>query len=258
MPREEFITSFDGNKIRVYIPDERVKENGVIVIHEIWGLEEHIMDVAGRFVREGYFSIAPQLYSRNEDILKPKNIESIMVRVWSIPPEQRGDLEALKRVEEGLDDVGKKIFDLLVKNRAKFEEQMVKDLVKVYDYLVSLGVKRIAAIGFCMGGGLAFQLATEVPLDGVIVFYGRNPRPIEAVSKIKGPILGIYAGEDPPINSGLPELISAIVKYKKDFEMKIYPNAYHAFFNDTRPAYNREAALDAWERVKMFLRRVFK
>ncbi|MEM1646676.1 MAG: dienelactone hydrolase family protein [Ignisphaera sp.] len=121
-----------------------------------------------------------------------------------------------------------------------------------------LGVKKVVAIGFCMGGGLAFQLATEVPLDGVIVFYGRNPQPIEAVSKIKGPILGIYAGEDPPINAGLPDLISAIVKYKKDFEMKIYPNAYHAFFNDTRPVYNREAALDAWERVKAFLRRVFK
>ncbi|MEM1627524.1 MAG: dienelactone hydrolase family protein [Sulfolobaceae archaeon] len=135
MPREDFVTSFDGNKIRVYIPDDNVRQNGVIVIHEIWGLEDHIKDVAGRFVKEGYFAVAPQLFSRQEDILKPKNIESVMVKVWSIPPEQRSNLEALKKIEESLDDTGKKIFEILVKNRPKLEEQMVKDLIKIYEYV---------------------------------------------------------------------------------------------------------------------------
>jgi len=180
------------------------------------------------------------------------------MKVWSLPPEKRSDPNAYKELYSSLDETGKKVLELLVLNRQKLEEQMIKDLINAYNYLVSQGYKKIVGMGFCMGGGLAFQLATEVPLDGTIVFYGRNPQPIESIQKIKGPILGLYAGEDPPILAGLPDLVSAVIKYKKDLELKIYPGAYHAFFNDRGRTYNKEAAEDAWERVKNFLRRVSK
>ena len=229
------------------------RDLAVIVVHEIWGLNDNIMDVSRRIGSEGYSAFAPHLYSKYE-VLTPENIQDVMVKVWSIPPEKRTDPKAYEALQ--LDEKGKKVVELLVTNRAKMEEEMLNSLVRVYNYLVSQGFRKVVAMGFCMGGGLTFQLATEVPLDGVIVFYGRNPRPVEAVQRVKGPILGLYAGEDPPITSGLPELISAVVKYKKDIEVKIYPNAYHAFFNDRWKAYNKEAAEDAWERVKNFLRRV--
>lgn len=254
--REIFYDSYD-TKIKAFFVKPDTAQLGVIVVHEIWGLNDNIRDISKRLGNEGYIALAPHLYTR-EDVLTPENIEKVMYKVWSLPPERRTDPNAYKELMSSLDESGKRVVELLVLNRQKMEEQMVKDLIKAYDYLNSQGVKKIVSMGFCMGGGLAFQLATEVPLDGVIVFYGRNPQPIEAVQRIKGPILGLYAGEDPPILAGLPDLVSAVIKYKKDLELKIYPGAYHAFFNDRGRTYNKDASTDAWERVKNFLRRISK
>ncbi|AHC51913.1 carboxymethylenebutenolidase [Sulfolobus acidocaldarius SUSAZ] len=256
--KEIFFESYDGAKLRTFLARPESPKLAVILIHEIWGLNENIKDIAVRLANEGYLAFAPQLYTRQEDILSPSNIEKVMSKVWSIPPEKRSDPNVYQQVLSSLDDKGKKVVETLVLNRSKFEEQMIKDLVKTYDYLHSQGFNKIVSMGFCMGGGLAFQLATEVPLDGAIVFYGRNPQPLEAIQKLKGAVLGLYAGEDPPIDAGLPDLISAMIKYKKDLELKIYPGAYHAFFNDRGRVYNKEASEDAWERVKNFLRRVSK
>lgn len=115
-------------------------------------------------------AFAPHLYTKYEDVLTPENIQNVMTKVWSLPPEKRTDPNAYRELMSSLNEVGRKVVDLLVINRQKMEEQMIKDLIKAYDYVNSLGVKKIVSMGFCMGGGLAFQLATEVPLDGTIVF----------------------------------------------------------------------------------------
>lgn len=248
----------EGAKIRAFLASPENPKLAVIVIHEIWGLNDNIKDISRRLANEGYMALAPQLYTRNEDVLNEENIQNVMMKVWNIPPEKRNDPNSYQQIMSALDEKGKRVAELLVLNRQKTEEQMIKDAIKAYEYVSSQGVKKIVSMGFCMGGGLAFQLATEVPLDGTIVFYGRNPQPLETIQKIKGPILGLYAGEDPPIDAGLPDLISAVIKYKKDLELKIYPGAYHAFFNDRGRSYNKEASEDAWERVKNFLRRVSK
>ena len=86
----------------------------------------------------------------------------------------------------------------------------------------------------------------------------KNPNPIELVENIAGPVLGNYGAEDMRINAHLDELVKAMVTYKKDFEMRIYPNAAHAFFNDTIPMYNEAAAKDAWERVLRFFKRTLE
>jgi len=247
--------SYDSIKTFLVTPES--PKLAVIAIHEIWGLNDNIKDIARRLANEGYTAFAPHLYSR-ENMLTPENIQKVMMKVWSIPAERRNDPNAYNEIYSSLDESGKKVVELLVLNRQKLEEQMIKDLINAYNYLVSQGYKKIVSMGFCMGGGLAFQLATEVPLDGTVVFYGRNPQPIEAIQKVKGPVLGLYAGEDPPILAGLPDLISAVIKYKKDLELKIYPGAYHAFFNDRGMTYNKDASEDAWERVKNFLKRVSK
>ena len=88
-----------------------------------------------------------------------------------------------------------------------------------------------------------------------MIFYGENPHPIELVEHIACPVLGLYGAEDMRINKHLDELVKAMVTYKKDFEMRIYPNAAHAFFNNTAPMYQEAAARDAWERVLRFYKR---
>lgn len=66
------------------------------------------------------------------------------------------------------------------------------------------------------------------PCGAAVVFYGANPKPLEAIANIIGPVLGIYAGEDDSINSGLPAIVESMIKYKKTFEMKLYSGVQHA------------------------------
>jgi carboxymethylenebutenolidase len=68
------------------------------------------------------------------------------------------------------------------------------------------------------------------PFNTIVPFYGANPKPIEAVEKITGPVLAIYAAEDDSINSGLPAILESMIKYKKTFEMKLYKGALPAAF----------------------------
>jgi carboxymethylenebutenolidase len=73
---------------------------------------------------------------------------------------------------------------------------MANDLISCTDYLQNLEFvtkERIGVTGFCLGGGLAYQLSTMFPFGAVVAFYGANPKPLEAVAKITGPVLGIYA-----------------------------------------------------------------
>lgn len=137
-------------------------------------------------------------------------------------------------------------------NRANTEDRMLGDLQQTYNFLKSEGLSKFGVIGFCMGGGLSFQLSTQLPFDATVVYYGRNPRRLEDISKIKGPILGIYAGEDSAINQGVPDMVRAVIQYGKELEMKIYPGTYHAFATEGGPAYNEAAAKDAWDRTVRF------
>ncbi len=139
------------------------------------------------------------------------------------------------------------------------KEKSTRDLVKAVDYLnaqsfVQSG--KIVSVGFCFGGGMSVSLACHVPLSASVIFYGENPSPVELVEKITGPVLGLYGADDARINAHLADLVSAMVRYTKDFEMRIYPNAGHAFFNEQHPArYQETAARDAWDRVLRFYKR---
>jgi carboxymethylenebutenolidase len=98
---------------------------------------------------------------------------------------------------------------------------------------------------------LAFFNAPPVP-SATVAFYGANPKPLEAIANISGPVLGIYAGEDERINSGIPAFVESMVKHKKTFEMKLYRGVQHAFFTETMPTYDKSAAEDAWDKALSF------
>jgi carboxymethylenebutenolidase len=197
---------------------------GVIVIHEIWGLVDHIKDVSKRLASEGYVALAVDLFEG----------------------ETASDLEAARSFRE------------------KFtEEKILKDLRGGFDYLRTLPfvkANRIGDIGFCMGGGVSLLFACRnKDLAAAVVFYCRNPSPIEQVKNINCPILCNYAGADMAMKeSDINLLKETLTRYGKVFDVKVYPGAPHAFFNDTRASYRPEAAKDAWKRTLKFYARYLK
>lgn len=196
----------------------------VIVIHEIWGVVDHIKDVSRRLASEGYVALAVDLFG-GKTVLKLEDGHRL-----------RGELS---------------------------EERIMGDLKGGFDYLQSFDyvhTQRIGSIGFCMGGGLSLLLACHnSDLAAAVVFYGRNPSPIDLVKSIRCPILGNYAGADMAITeSDISLLKETLTKYGKEFDIKIYPGAPHAFFNDTRESYRLEAAKDAWKRTLEFFKRHLK
>ena len=199
-------------------PKQAGRYPAVIVIHEIWGLVDHIKDIVNRLVREGYVALAVDLFDR----------------------------KIISNIEEGRE------------LRQKLTEKKIfGDLDGAFNYLKTLEYVRpdnIGSIGFCMGGGLSLLLACRnEELAAVAVFYGRNPSPIDQVENIHCPILGNYAGADKGITEADINLLKqTLAKHRKEFEVKVYADAPHAFFNDTRETYRPAAAKDAWERTLRF------
>lgn len=107
------------------------------------------------------------------------------------------------------------------------------------------------------GGHQSIRMATQVrELSAAVVFYGRNPSPLDLVRQIACPLLLIYGEDDPFIIGGVPALEASLKRNGKTFDLKIYPKAKHAFHNDTRPdVYDPEASRDAWARTVKFLKR---
>jgi carboxymethylenebutenolidase len=118
--------------------------------------------------------------------------------------------------------------------------------------------KKVAAVGFCMGGQLALFGATAHPdvIDAVVDFYGIHPKVEPDVSKLSGPVLAHFGRRDKSVNEKTARaLIDRIEAAGKSVEAHFY-DAEHAFFNDTRPeVYDRESAELAWRRTLDFLRR---
>ena len=234
---------------------ERNALPGVIVIHEAYGLNEQIKGVARRYAEKGFVAIAPDLFTRNGDVMNEKNIEDAMRPMWSIPREKRNDPSSIQELMKTMTDTQRRVVEIFFKGREKMEEQMVKDLLSCKDFLQHLtyvNKEKLGVTGFCLGGGLTFQLSTIYPFGACVPFYGANPKPLDSIANVSSPILAFYASEDEGINSGLPSLVEAMVKHKKDFQMKLYKGANHSFFNETRPVYNKEAANDAWENAVSF------
>jgi carboxymethylenebutenolidase len=254
----------EAGPVQTYLarPSVEGPRPAVIVIHEIVGLTDHIKSVADRFAEEGYIAFPPNLFSRPglAEVMTPSNVGEAMQFMMTIPRDKWSDQAYIQRAasqlpqekRETLQRVRSVMFGGIPKDR------LTQDLVKAVDYLnaqdfVQSG--KIASVGFCFGGGMSINLACHAKLAACVIFYGENPNPIELVENIACPVLGNYGAEDMRINAHLDELVKAMVTYKKDFEMRIYPNAGHAFFNNTTPMYNEAAARDAWERVLRFYKR---
>jgi carboxymethylenebutenolidase len=233
----------------------------IIVLHEAWGLNEQIKSVATRFAEQGFVAIAPHLFTRHADLLTEENIQRAMRAMFSIPRERRNDQVTITNLMNNMPATERKVMDFFFSRREAFEKVMAEDIISCAHYIRNLEfVKRdrLGVTGFCLGGGLAYQTSTMFPFNATVAFYGVNPKPIEAVANMVGPVFGIYAGEDERVNSGVPALVENMIKYKKDLEIIVYKGCQHAFFNEQMPAYNKSAAEDSWQKAVDFFNRHLK
>lgn len=247
-------------------PDDGSPRPAIVVIHDIWGLSDHTKDVADRFASNGYVALAPALYSSNQEIysiLTPQSVAATTNFMRGLPADRRGDMAYLQQQisELPFPEQGsvRQVIGLVFRAGGLPKGKITQEAVKAVEFLNSKEFVRtgsIGHVGFCFGGGISFNLACQTKTAACVVFYGENPSPIEVVEGMQSPFLGHYAGEDMRINADLNKLVAAVVKYKKDFEMRIYPGTYHAFFNNTAPTtYNANAAKEAWERTLRFFAR---
>lgn len=229
-----------GTMIPAYLamPDGPGPHPGLVVVHEIWGLVDHIRGVCRRLAAEGYAALAPDLY----------------VRQGGPPPGD--DIQVFRKFLGDITD-----------------QQIVDDLQAAFAFLAShpdVRRDRIGATGFCMGGFYSMFLAAQEPRTrAAVAFYGRlvypelNPRkpvsPIDRATAIGCPIQFHFGEEDTSIPLDQVNRLRTLMQGAgRVFELYTYPAAPHAFFNDTRPSYRPEAAELAWERTLAFFGRHLK
>ncbi len=199
-------------------PDDGGQYPGIVIIQEWWGLVPHIKDVAERFAREGFVVLAPDLYHG----------------------QKAGEPDEARKLAMALDRAG-----------------AVQEINAAARYLTSLSQvapKKVGVVGWCMGGGLALSSAAhDGDIGAVVAFYGR-PLSAEDSTRIHAPVLGLYGEEDASIpTQDVRTFEGVLAGTRTPHSIHIYPDAGHAFFNDTRPeAYKAEAANDAWKRTLAF------
>lgn len=184
----------------------------VILIHEWWGINDHIRDIAGRYASEGFLCVAPDLF--------------------------RGKLAT------STDEASKLMNSLAIEDGVETIREAMSEAKLAYK------AQRMGITGYCMGGIFALRAACEIDeLSAAAPFYGDIP-PEEVLKNLKVPTLFIAGKRDNWINAEkVNALKEATKKYDLPVEVVVY-DADHAFFNDTRPeVYDAEASTDAWKRV---------
>jgi carboxymethylenebutenolidase len=194
---------------------------GIILVQEWWGLVGHITDVADRFAKAGFVVLAPDLYHGET----------------AKSPDEAGKLMMALNIAEAAKDMGGAAACLTA--------------------MPEVSPKKVASVGFCMGGQLALFAACVVPerIGAAVDFYGIHPAVKPDVSRLSGPVLAHFATRD---KSTPPDAANALVKRIRDAGKEAEAYSYeadHAFFNDQRPTvFNAEAAKLAWDRTLAFLK----
>ncbi|MDJ0657909.1 MAG: dienelactone hydrolase family protein [Crocosphaera sp.] len=214
------------------MPTEEGVFPAVIVIQEIFGVNDHIRDVTRRFAQQGYVAIAPAIYQRLD------------------PGFETGyTAEAI--------EIGRQY-----KNQTKADE-LLSDIQATINYLYTLSqVKKIGVgtIGFCFGGHVVYLVSTLPEIKATASFYGAgiaNWKPgeegkatVNCTPEIKGTLYAFFGKEDASIPQEQVNMIEQALN-NNNIPHKVfrYEGAEHGFFCDQRGSYNAEAAQDAWQKV---------
>ncbi|MET3173229.1 UNVERIFIED_ORG: carboxymethylenebutenolidase [Arthrobacter sp. UYCu721] len=205
----------DGTDISGYLarPESGAAGPAVLVCHENRGLTPHIQDVARRFAKAGYAALALDLLSREGGTasLDTDAVSGALTRAGA--------------------------------------QRHVADFAAAFDYLQAqdfVDSGRIAMNGYCFGGGITWQAATELAgLKATAAFYGPAPD-LNKVPAIKAAAFGVYAELDQRITGAMPGLRDALDAATVPHQLTVYPGVDHAFHNDTGERYNETQATAAW------------
>jgi carboxymethylenebutenolidase len=201
----------------------------ILVVQEIFGVHEHIKDVCRRLAKLGYFAVAPEMYARQGDVSKLKDIPKEILPIVSKVP----------------------------------DEQVMSDLDATVAWAKSTGkadVSKLGITGFCWGGRIVWLYsAHNANVKAGVAWYGRlkspadalHPKhPVDVAASISAPILGLYGAADTGIPlASVEEMRDALKAAGKTAEIIVYPDTPHAFFADYRPSYRKEPAEDGWKRM---------
>lgn len=202
----------------------------VIVVCEIFGVHEHIADVARRFAKLGYLAIAPELFVRQGDAGRYTDIPKLVAEVVSRAP----------------------------------DAQVMADLDACVAWARAHGgdTARLGVTGFCWGGRITWLYAAHNPgVKAGVAWYGKlaapatalQPlRPVDVAARLHAPVLGLYGGLDESIPLDTVEQMKTALAAggaaAQRSEFVVYPDAPHAFHADYRPGYRAAAAQDGWQR----------
>ena len=219
----------DGQQVPVYRAQPEGGKNlpVILVIQEIFGVHEHIADVARRFAKLGYLALAPELYVRQGDPSKYTSIPELQKEIVSKVP----------------------------------DAQVMKDLDACVAWATENGgdARRIGITGFCWGGRIVWLYCAHNPkLKAGVAWYGRlvgekteltPAHPIDLAAKLSVPVLGLYGAKD----NGIPldtveKMKTALARGNSGSQFVIYENSGHAFHADYRPSYVEADAKDGWRR----------
>ena len=204
-------------------PSTEKSAPAVVILHEWWGLNDHIKDIATRFAKEGFVALAVDCYARLGHAVTTDAAEAAKL---------------MERVDT---------------------QQLLKDLNATTRYLTQqpfVDAWKLAAVGFCMGGTFAIMMASHnSDIKAAVPFYGQIP-PTDSLKYLICPILFLHGAQDTWITKREADrLTQGLTQHSKPGQVISYPNSGHAFFNDTRPEVYRSAeAADAWRRTLAFLR----
>ena len=231
-------TGLEAGEVKVPVADGSIPayrampDNGgpfptILVIHEAWGVHEHIKDLCRRLAKLGYFAIAPELWARQGNAAAAKDMDETRRIMSSVP-----------------------------------EAQVMSDLDATEAYAKSTGkadTTKLAVTGFCWGGRETWLYAAHNPdLKAAVAWYGGDRKPSELIPKnpvdiagaVKCPVLAFYGGQDPSIpQDTVDKRQAACTAAGKTCEVKVYADAPHGFNADYRPSYRPDDAKDAWARM---------
>lgn len=209
----------------LYTPDGKGPFPGLIVIHEYWGLNDWVKEQASKLSDQGYVALAIDLYRG---------------KVGTTPDEAH---ELMRGVPE---------------------DRAARDLKAAFEFLKSqknVKADRIGSIGWCMGGGLALDVALQEPtLSAAVINYGHLATDPGSIQKINASLLGLFGGQDrgiPP--DDVKKFEQTLKQMGKKIDVVIYPDAGHAFENpNNKTGYRADDAADAWKRTVNFLATTLK
>ncbi len=210
----EDVAYFSGVMGRYVRPVEDGDWPGVVMVHEWWGLNEQIKDMAETLAAQGYAVLAVDLYGE----------------VAETPDQARA-------LSGGLDQAA-----------------AVQNLQAAKAFLEDRGAGKVASLGWCFGGGQTLQLALNEPLDATVIYYGRLVTDADELRAISSPVLGIFGEEDAsiPVES-VQAFDLALDEAGVVHDVYVYPGVGHAFANPSGAAYAPDETADAWAKTLAFL-----